>query len=214
MPDGRGAAREEAILHATLELVAEIGYDRMTMDAIAARAQASKATIYRRWPGKAELVVAAVRGHAGPAALTPPDTGVLRDDLLGVLRLMRDGLLAQDAALILGLMIAMHRDPALADAVRARFVRDKHAMFGAVIARAADRGDLPARVDDALFTEISSSMLFSRLFVAGEPLDDAFVHHLVDDVLLPLLDHRTGQNQGVSDVADDPSQRPRRGAGR
>jgi hypothetical protein len=91
-------------------------------------------------------------------------------------------------------MIAMHRDPALAGAVRARFVHDKHAMFGTVIAQAVARGDLPATVDDALFVEISSSMLFSRLFVAGEPLDDAFVHHLVDDVLLPLLNHQTSGN--------------------
>lgn len=191
MADARGAAREEAILRAVLDLIAEVGYDQMTMDAIAARARASKATIYRRWPGKAELVVAAVRGRASAAAVTPPDTGELRTDLLAVLGRMRDGLLAQDAALILGLMVAMHRDPALADAVRARFVHDKHAMFGAAIAQAIARGDLPAGLDAALFMEISSSMLFSRLFVAGEPLDDAFVRRLVDDVLLPLLHHRT-----------------------
>jgi AcrR family transcriptional regulator len=65
MAGTRGAAREEAILLATLELLGEAGYDRMTMDAVAARARASKATIYRRWPDKAGLVVAAVRRHAG-----------------------------------------------------------------------------------------------------------------------------------------------------
>ncbi|WP_433240715.1 TetR/AcrR family transcriptional regulator [Actinomadura nitritigenes] len=198
MSDARGAAREEAILRAVLDLVAEVGYDQVTMDAIAARARASKATIYRRWPGKAEMVVAAVRGRAGVAAVSPPDTGELRTDLLAVLRQMRDGLLAQDAALVLGLMVAMHRDPALADAVRARFVHDKHAMFGAAIAQAVARGDLPAGLDAALFMEISSSMLFSRLFVAGEPLDDAFVLRLVDDVLLPLLDHRTSATDQTS----------------
>ncbi|MEU6749791.1 TetR/AcrR family transcriptional regulator [Spirillospora sp. NPDC046719] len=204
MSDARGAAREEAILRAVLDLVAEVGYDQVTMDAIAARARASKATIYRRWPGKAEMVVAAVRGRAGATAVTPPDTGELRTDLLAVLRQMRDGLLAQDAALVLGLMVAMHRDPALADAVRARFVHDKHAMFGAAIAQAVARGDLPAGLDAALFMEISSSMLFSRLFVAGEPLDDAFVLRLVDDVLLPLLDHRTSATHQPS-ATDQPS---------
>jgi AcrR family transcriptional regulator len=192
-PQGRGELREEAILLATLALLAEVGYDQMTMDAVATRARASKATIYRRWPGKAPLVVAAVKRHAGSQVLTPPDTGSLRQDLLAVLGVMRSSLTGQDAALILGLMIAMHRDPELARTVRGQVVDDKREVFGAVIARAAARGDLPATIDHTLFVEISSAMLFSRLFVTGEPLDDAFIHHLVDDVLLPLLDHQSSR---------------------
>lgn len=191
---GRGEAREEAILLATLALLAEVGYDQMTMDAVAARARASKATIYRRWPGKAELVVTAVKRHAGSPVATPPDTGSLRQDLLAVLEVMRASLTGQDAALILGLMIAMRRDPELARTVRGQVVDDKREVFGAVIARAVARGDLPGTVDHALFVEISSAMLFSRLFVTGEPLDDAFIHHLVDAVLLPLLDHRSSRH--------------------
>lgn len=190
---GRGEAREEAILLATLALLAEVGYDQMTMDAVAARARASKATIYRRWPGKAELVVTAVKRHAGSPMATPPDTGGLRQDLLAVLEVMRASLTGQDAALILGLMIAMRRDPELARTVRGQVVDDKREVFGAVIGRAVARGDLPATVDHALFVEISSAMLFSRLFVTGEPLDDAFIHHLVDAVLLPLLDHQSSR---------------------
>ncbi|MDN3354323.1 TetR/AcrR family transcriptional regulator [Actinomadura sp. DC4] len=187
---GRGEAREEAILLATLELLAEVGYDRMTMDAVAARARASKATIYRRWPGKAELVVTAVKRHAGSPAAAPADTGDLRQDLVAVLEVMRAGLTGQDAALILGLMIAMRRDPGLARTVRGQVVDDKGEVFGAVIARAVERGDLPGTVDHALFAEIGSAMLFSRLFVTGDPLDDAFIGHLVDAVLLPLLAHQ------------------------
>jgi AcrR family transcriptional regulator len=193
-PSGvRGEVREEAILLATLSLLAEVGYDQMTMDAVAARARASKATIYRRWPGKAELVVTAVKRYAGSPATPSPDTGSLREDLLAVLHVMRSTLIGQDAALILGLMIAMRRDPELARTVRAQVVDDKHEVFGAVIARAVARGDLPATVDHAMFAEISSAMLFSRLFITGEPLDDAFIHHLVDAVLLPLLDHQSNQ---------------------
>ncbi|MBC6458236.1 TetR/AcrR family transcriptional regulator [Actinomadura sp. HBU206391] len=188
---GRGEAREEAILLATLELLAEVGYDQMTMDGVAARARASKATIYRRWPGKAELVVTAIKRHAGGRAMmTPPDTGELRQDLLAVLHVMRTGLVGQDASLILGLMIAMRRDPELARTVRAQVVDDKGEVFGEVIARAVTRGDLPVTVDHTLFVEISSAMLFARLFVTGEPLDDDFIGHLVDAVLLPLLDHQ------------------------
>jgi AcrR family transcriptional regulator len=184
---GRGATRETAILRATLELLGESGYDQMTIDAVAARARCSKATIYRRWPDKAALVVTAVRRHAGQPAATAPDTGSLRSDLQVALQAMRSSLSGQDAALILGLLGAMHRDPELAAVVREQVLEAKREVFGAVIARAAARGDVPAAADAALLAEISSAVLFSRLLVTGEPLDDAFTQHLVDAVLLPAL---------------------------
>jgi AcrR family transcriptional regulator len=184
---GRGAVREDAILQATLELLAESGYDQLTIDAVAARARCSKATIYRRWPGKAALVTTAVRRHAGQPAATAPDTGSLRSDLLAALDAMRSSLSGQDAALVLGLLIAMHRDPELAAAVREQVLDVKREVFGAVIARAIGRREVPATTDGALLAEISSAVLFSRRLVTGEPLDDAFTTHLVDAVLLPAL---------------------------
>jgi len=187
VPGGRGAARETAILRAALELLAESGYDQLTIDAVAARARSSKATIYRRWPDKAALVVTAVRRHAGQPAVAAPDTGGLRSDLQAALQLMRTSLSGQDAALILGLLSAMHRDPELAGAVREQVLRAKREVFDAVITRAAARGDVPATTDSALLAEICSAVLFSRLLVTGEPLDDAFTQHLVDAVLLPAL---------------------------
>ncbi|TVT52479.1 TetR/AcrR family transcriptional regulator [Amycolatopsis rhizosphaerae] len=184
---GRGEAREEAILGATVALLAEVGYDRMTMDAVAARARASKATIYRRWPGKAELVVAAVRRRSGSPPVAPPDTGTLRGDLLAVLNSMRATLGGQDAALLFGLLLAMRRDPELARTVRGQVIDDKGVAFGEVLRRAAARGDLPPGLDGVAFVEIGSAMLFHRLFVTGEPLDEPFLAHLTDDILLPLL---------------------------
>ena len=187
MPGGRGATREAAILRATLELLAESGYDQLTIDAVAARARCSKATIYRRWPGKAALVITAVRRHAGQPAIPAPDTGGLRSDLLAALEATRSSLSGQDAALILGLLIAMHRDPELAVAVREQVLDAKREVFGAVITRAVARGDVPATTDGALLAEISSAVLFSRLLVTGQPLEDDFTQHLVDAVLLPAL---------------------------
>jgi AcrR family transcriptional regulator len=187
---GRGAVRETAILRATLELLAESGYDQLTIDAVAERARCSKATIYRRWPGKAALVITAVRRHAGQpaaAASAASDTGSLRSDLLAALQAMRSSLSGQDAALILGLLTAMHRDPELAGTVREQVLQAKREVFGAVIARAAARGDVPVTTDAALLAEIGSAVLFSRLLVTGEPLDDGFIEHLIDAVLLPAL---------------------------
>jgi AcrR family transcriptional regulator len=191
---GRGQAREGAILGATLELLGEVGYDRMSMDAIAERARASKATIYRRWSGKAELVVTAVERHTGKQVAEQPDPGDLRADLLGTLRAMRDGLTGQDADLLLGLMTAMRHDEELARIVRARMVDTKGRAFDPAFLRAVARGELPAATDRSLLAEVSSAMLFSRAFVTGHPLDDAFLTELVDGVLLPLLRERAGED--------------------
>ena len=188
MPRERDQQREEAILRAALELLAEIGYDQLTMDAVAARAHCSKATIYRRWPGKAELVTTAVRRQA-VAARAAPDTGGLRTDLLEAIAAMRISLVHQDAARIIGLIAAMRRDPSLAEVVRGQLLASKREIFGAVIARAVTRGDLPATADHELLAEISSAVLLSRLLVTGDPLDPAFEQHLVDAVLMPVLQH-------------------------
>ena len=192
---GRGAAREEAILLATLELLAECGYDRLTIDAVASRARCSKATIYRRWSGKAALVITAVRWHTGGPGTAACDTGSLRLDLLAALAAMRSSLSGQDAALILGLLIAMRRDPELSVAVRDQVLDAKREILGTVIGRAIARGDIPADADTTLIAEISSAVLLSRLLVTGEPLDDAFVQHLVDAVLLPALQRQSSQTQ-------------------
>jgi AcrR family transcriptional regulator len=183
----RGDVREEAILRATLELLAEAGYDQMTMDAVATRAKASKATIYRRWQGKADLVVTAVQRHAARGGDRLPDTGSLRGDLLATLGAMRETLVGQDASLVLGLMMAMRRDAALADAVRAHLVDVKGEAFRIVLDRAVARGELAASTTHGMLAEIGSAMLFSRLFLTGGPVDDAFINSLVDEVLLPLL---------------------------
>lgn len=109
-----------------------------------------------------------------------------------MLTTLRAGLTGQDAALILGLLTAMRRHPELAQVVRGQVLDDKGEVFGAVLDRAAARGELEGGPVRALFVEISSAMLFSRLFVTGQPLDDEFLRQLVDDVLLPLLDRPRG----------------------
>ena len=186
----RGEVREEAILRATLELLAEVGYDQLTIDGVAARAHCSKATIYRRWQGKAELVITAVRRHSAPPPQPAPGTGSLREDLLAALEAMRSSLAGQDTALLLGLMTAMRHDRELATVVREQVIDNKREVFGAAVARAVARGELPAGTDHTLLAEISSAMLLSRQLVTGEPLDAAFAQELVDDVLLPLLRHQ------------------------
>jgi AcrR family transcriptional regulator len=179
--------RDVAICDATLALLLEVGYDRMSMDAVAARAHASKATIYRRWPGKQELVLDAVRSR-GPGLTVPEDTGSLRGDLVATYRSAAAGSAAQDADLIAGVLRAMRSAPELADCVRSQVVESKCDVSRTIVARAVERGELPATTDPLILHEVASALWFHRVLVVGADVDDAFIAHVVDDVLMPLLD--------------------------
>ena len=184
-PSGpRAEAREQAILDAALELVMEVGYDRLSMDALAERAHAGKATIYRRWSGKAEVVVEAIRRRKSGGD-SVPDTGSLRGDLLealGHMCISLDG----DESLVAGVMSAMRSDPELSALMRAKVMEGENPV-DTVVARAVARGELPPGTTAELVNEVAPSVVLQRLVFRGEPLDEAFTAHLVDDIVLPLL---------------------------
>jgi AcrR family transcriptional regulator len=187
----RSAAREHAICDAALALLAEVGYDRMSMDAVAARARASKATIYRRWPGKEELVLEAVRSRVADI-VEPPDTGSLRGDIIATLRLMVEGMGGQDAALMAGVLRAMRSAPELADCVRTQVLEHKRYIGRALVERAVARGELATGANPDVWHEVAPALMFFRIIVADLPVDDAYLTHVADDVLVPLL-VRSGQ---------------------
>ena len=178
--------RDSAICDATLALLVEVGYDRMSMDAVAARARASKATIYRRWPGKPELVLDAVRSRA-PGLVVPADTGSLRGDLVATYTAAARGAGAEEAELVAGVLRAMRSAPELGDCVRAQVFESKCDVSRTLVARAVDRGELPAGTDPLLLHEVAGALWFHRVLVVGGPVDDEFIAHVVDDVLIPLL---------------------------
>jgi AcrR family transcriptional regulator len=181
----RDPQRREAILHAALALVAEVGYDRTTVDAIAARAGVSKPTLYRRWPhGKRELVADAFRGHRQRA--DTPDTGSLRGDLLAVVAI-QTGQMLEDIHLTCGLMTQLRASKELAAVMREHVVADERARFDVILQRAAARGELPAGEVSPLFADVAGSMVFGRATFTGEPVDRAFAEELVDRILLPIL---------------------------
>ena len=181
------SGRDAAICDATLALLLEVGYDRMSMDAVAARAHASKATIYRRWPGKQELVLDAVRAR-GVGLTVAEDTGSLRGDLMATYRSAIHGSAADDADLIAGVLRAMRTAPELADCVRSQVIESKCDVSRVIVARAIARGELPAETDPLILHEVASALWFHRVLVVGGPVDDGFIAHVVDDVLMPLLD--------------------------
>ena len=182
----RDPQRRRAILDAAMALIAEVGYDRMTIDAIAARSGVSKPTLYRRWPhGKPELVADAIRErHAERVPM--PDTGSLRGDLLALIA-AQTGKLLDEVHLACGLVTQLRASEELAAVMREHVIAAERARYETLLGRARERGELAAGRVSPLFADIAGSIVFGRVTITGEPVDRAFVEELVDHVLLPIL---------------------------
>jgi AcrR family transcriptional regulator len=183
----RDTRRDTAILDATVQLLVDVGYDLLSIEAVAARAGVGKATIYRRHPGKAALVAAAV-DRRGP--WTPPDIsiGLLRDALLTTVRWMVHEIGAEQVGLLGAVFAGMRRDPDLATAMREILHRDQAVLVDGVATRGAVTADLPPGAA-RLIAEVATALVVHRVVLTGGPGDEPFVRHVVDDVLLPLLNH-------------------------
>jgi AcrR family transcriptional regulator len=183
----RDAGRDADILQAARDVLAERGYERTTIDAVAARAGAGKATVYRRWASKSELVIDAAlcTADAGLTLADVPDTGSLRGDLTALRGLKhRDEGVWQALA---GLVSELPHSPELARVVHERMVRPKVALVRGLLERAARRGELVPGVNLDLMAAVPSAMIAYRLVVSGEPLDGDFLRQLTDQILLPLV---------------------------
>ncbi len=182
----RDESREQAILDAAIELLAEVGYEAMSIEAVAVRAKSSKATIYRRWPGKAELVADAMRRRSEPILEDLPDTGSLRTDLLALVQRMFDGMVGIDGGLMCGLAVAVRNDAEFGRLMASHLHEQKIRSIAEILARAETRGEVAPGVDPALVLQVAPGVaLFHQM--SGEPLDAAFAEHLVDRIVIPLL---------------------------
>jgi AcrR family transcriptional regulator len=170
-----------------MELVAEIGYNRITMDAVATRAQASKATMYRKWPGKAELVAEGLRRCCEAEADCVPDTGSLRGDLAAVVAQMSDGIAGDNGALFLGLLEAFRDDEILRGLFKQQVSRRCSEVAEVVLARTADRDETVRKLNGENIIQLAFSQLFMATLLSGKPPTAAAQRCLVDEVLLPLL---------------------------
>ena len=183
----RGQAREYAILDAVIALIAEVGYERITVDAIAARAHASKTTMYRRWAGKAELVADALRHQATSAAPAVPDTGSLREDLLLVVGQIADTLTGQAGPSLIGLLEAIRDDQVLRELIGSQIRDRSHEVGRAVCRQAVLRGDTLREERAEAMLDVAFSHVFTHTLFHGRVPDQAARQSLVDDILLVLL---------------------------
>jgi AcrR family transcriptional regulator len=177
--------RETEFLEVTLRLLQEHGYDGLTVDAVATTAKASKATVYRRWPSKAELVVAAFSEGVRQVAV-PPETGTLRGDLLRVGQLVCEQA-RQHAGTIRAVLVEVSRNPALNDVMQRHFVDQRKALIQHILEQAVDRGEIAqAAIGNELWDVLPGYLIF-RSIMATRPPTQRTVQALVDDVIIPSL---------------------------
>ena len=200
-------AREDEILDATLQLLLEVGYDRLTLDAVARRSRASKATLYRRWEGKPSLVVdAMVRAKQAPT-VEQHDTGTLRGDLISTF-CGDHGMGSGSATGLLGSVItALASDPEFAELWRAAFVAPKVAVSQGIYTRAIERGEIRPDIDIDIIAPALAGILLHRSFVLGLVPDDAAVERVIDHVILPAVGHHVTEVP-TPDSPHDPPQSP------
>lgn len=179
--------REREILDATLEVLDEVGYDLLTMDAVATRAKASKATLYRRWRGKPELVVAAIMSRKGEALV--PDTGSLRGDLLAAY-CGAGGLNDPLARTVLSAVVtAMVRDPEFAEVYRRDFIAPKVEVSRILYERARERGEVHPDCDVSILAPSLAGIVLHRAFLLGDAVTQELVERVLDEVIIPAAQH-------------------------
>jgi AcrR family transcriptional regulator len=178
-------ARESEILDAAIDLLCRVGYDRMTMDAVAAESRAGKATLYRRWSTKSSLVVDAILRTKEALQVPEVDTGNLRDDLVAM-ACGQGGLSdARSAQTMAAMVTALQRDPEFAEEFRARVIQPKVEVSRQVFERARARGEITADLDLDLLAPALAGIILHRGFVLGQPTDEKTVARVVDEIIMP-----------------------------
>jgi AcrR family transcriptional regulator len=191
----RDHSRDADILEAALDVLAETGYDGMTIDQVAARARAGKATLYRRWSSKSELVIDAVAcmkgGSFDPASL--PDTGTLRGDLVAMIKepSIQDG--ERKLQIMAGLVSMLSRSPELADAAREVLIAPRRAANILLIRRAISRGEVAETPHVELIASVGSAMVAQRVLMERKPVTRDFLLSVIDGVVLPALGAAPGR---------------------
>jgi AcrR family transcriptional regulator len=178
--------RESELYQAVIELVREVGYEAMTMDAVAARSRSSKATLYRQWQGKPQLVAAAMR-HSASITLSDIDTGTLQGDLHEVARQVGSGA-EKDTVFLSAIGHAAHQHADLAAALREMLIDPEREVLYALLRRAVERGEVR---EDAAAVEFFVHMLFgalpARKILEERFADPEYLIRYIDAVVLPAL---------------------------
>lgn len=182
----RGDALYTAIYQATLDELRAVGYADLTMERVASRARASKGSLYRRWPSRAELVVDAVHNTL-PSCGELPDTGSVRGDLLGCLQGFVRLLNGPSGEAIRGLLAEVIRNPDLREVIQTRFVDPGVMVVLEALRRGAARGEVRTGALTTRIASVGPELLRQHVLVHGTPVPEQVLIEIIDEVVLPLI---------------------------
>jgi AcrR family transcriptional regulator len=182
----RDPSRDSVIRAAILRLLADVGYGALTMDAVASEAGVGKATIYRRWRTKQDLVVDTI-SDLNRAEAEIPDTGSLEGDLRSMMRQMVAMITGPTGAATLSLLSTVPHQPALARAFQDGPLAVWRQSFESLWSRAEQRGEIPTGLANSVIAEATSALLVQRWLLTGRPVDEAYADEVLDTVVLPLI---------------------------
>lgn len=186
----RNLEAQKSILSASYELLLENGFQAVTVDKIADRAQVSKATIYKWWPNKASVVMDGFL-HAATDRLPVPDTGTTFNDIVIHATNLTGFLTSREGAIIKELLGEGQFDSGLAEAYRDRFFRPRRLEARGLLEKGVQRGELKNNLDIGTCIDLIYGPIFYRLLVTGESLDDPYVESLVRSAFEGIA-HSTG----------------------
>lgn len=197
--------REGEILEASVEMLLEVGYDRLTMDAVAKRARASKATLYRRWESKPALVIDALIRAKDMPDPQPVDTGTLRGDLIATF-CGTHGMAHSRGSSVMGAVVtAVSTDEEFAEMFREQFIAPKLKVTSDIYQRAIDRGEVPSDIDLEIVGPALAGVVLHRMYVMGIPPDDTLIERIIDHLIIPAA-----HNAPSSLPTDQPSKTRKR----
>ena len=179
--------REMELYTAVVELLREVGYEALTMDAVATRTRSSKATLYRQWKGKPELVATALRA-CKPVRAEEVDTGSIATDLYEMARGVPEQEDQDAAAVMRALAHAATHNPDLGNALREALIEPEMAALRRMLDRAVERGEIPPgrpAIDFMIF--MMTGAFFGRPLIEDQAVDPEFLKRYIDAVVLPAL---------------------------
>ncbi|MQY15347.1 putative HTH-type transcriptional regulator [Streptomyces sp. RB5] len=189
----RGSVLEKAILDATMDQLGSVGWNGLTIEGVAARAQTGKAAVYRRWSSKSDLVADALKDGLPPLDGLP-DEGSLREDLLGLVRMMRSRMYSRSGQALRTLLDECDRAQAEAfmELIVGRVVEPGKALMCEIVRRGIRRGDVRPDATSELVVDVVPAMMMYRHKITGSDVCDADLVRVVDEIMVPLLCPRQG----------------------
>jgi AcrR family transcriptional regulator len=204
----RGKALEDAVLDAAWSELLSAGYANFTMEAVAARAHTSRPVLYRRWPNRVDLTIAAIRHIMHKHPLNTPNTGYVRDDLIALLQQFSKhrALFAAFFSFQMSEYFS-ETNTSMAD-LRTSVLRGNQSQLAVVLARGVDRGEIDRSKLTPRIASLLPDLLRHEVLMTLKPVSNAVIAEFVDDIFLPLVRLKPARGEKSKDATTKAKNRP------